>query len=107
MEKVTQPKLAITEDQAKEVAQLLALYLPKTLVWAFGSRVKGTANTRSDLDLVAFADKPQDLAVYQLQQAFEESSLPFRVDLLVWDNLTPAMQNNIRERYVVVQGKRD
>ena len=95
--------LALTVSQAHEVTQLLAKFLPHTKVWAFGSRVKGTATLRSDLDLVVFSSNQQALAVFQLQQAFEESSLPFRVDVLIWDHLTPSMQQNISAHYAVIQ----
>lgn len=57
---------------------------PGTAVWAFGSRVNGTAGEGSDLDLVVrYADgAPADLAA--LKAAFRDSNLPFTVQLLDW-----------------------
>ncbi|MGL5390950.1 MAG: nucleotidyltransferase family protein [Shewanella sp.] len=103
MDKLNLSKLDLTDSQANEVTQLLAIFLPQTKVWAFGSRVKGNATPRSDLDLVVFSSNQQALAVFQLQHAFEESCLPFSVDVLVWDHLTTSMQQNISAHYAVIQ----
>jgi type I restriction enzyme S subunit len=92
----------VSPSQRKELLDLITRYLPNVEVWAFGSRVKWTARSNSDLDLVAFA-KPEDEArVSRLKEALEESSLPFRVDFLVWDNIPENFKKNIQERYVVL-----
>ena len=93
----------LTAAQRKEVAALLQRYLPDTEVWAYGSRVKFTAKPHSDLDMVAFASKEQSQAVANLREAFEESYLPFRVDLFVWDEVPEGFHRNIEEARVVVQ----
>ena len=96
----------MTAAQRKEVAALLQRYLPDTEVWAYGSRVKFTAKPHSDLDMVAFAAKEQSQAVADLREAFEESYLPFRVDLFVWDEVPESFHRNIEEARVVVQEKK-
>ena len=96
----------LTAAQRKEVAALLQRYLPDTEVWAYGSRVKCTAKPHSDLDMVAFASKEQSQAVASLREAFEESYLPFRVDLFVWDEVPEGFHGNIEEARVVVQEKK-
>ena len=73
----------MTASQRREVLALLQQYLPNTEVWAYGSRVQFTAKPYSDLDMVAFAGKEQGQAVANLHEAFEESDLPFRVDVFV------------------------
>ena len=88
----------LTAAEREEVAALLQRYLPDTEVWAYGSRVKFTANPHSDLDMVAFAAKEQSL-----REAFEESYLPFRVDLFVWDEVPENFHGNIEEARVVLQ----
>ena len=93
----------LTAAQRKEVAALLQRYLPDTEVWAYGSRVKFTAKPHSDLDMVAFAAKEQSQAVANLREAFEESYLPFRVDLFVWDEVPEEFHGNIEKARVVVQ----
>ena len=93
----------LTAAQRREVTALLQHYLPDTEIWAYGSRVKFTAKPHSDLDMVAFAAKEQSQAVANLREAFEESYLPFRVDLFVWDEVPEGFHRNIEEARVVVQ----
>jgi len=90
----------LTPGQRKELLGLLSRHLPGVAVWAFGSRVKWTARPDSDLDLVVFSTPEQKDRVAALKEAIEESSLPFRVDLLVWDEIPESFQENIRQAYV-------
>ena len=84
----------------KVLLGLLQNHLPGVAVWAFGSRVKWTSRPDSDLDLVVFAKPEQSHQVHALKDALEESSLPFRVDVLVWDAVSEAFHDNIRREYV-------
>ena len=92
----------ISAEQRQILLDLLSKYLANTKVWAFGSRVKWTTRSNSDLDLVVFSSPEQDSHVSALIEALEESNLPFRVDLLVWDKLPESFQRNIEEGYVVL-----
>lgn len=92
----------ITPGQRKELLGLLLRHLPGVAIWAFGSRVKWTSRPDSDLDLVAFSTPEQKGRVAALKEAIEESSLPFRVDLLVWDEIPENFRANIRSGYVVL-----
>ena len=94
--------LDLTPEQLKKLRELLTRHLPNTEVWAYGSRVKGTAKPWSDLDLAVIAGPQQKAAVADLREAFEESDLPFRVDLFVWDEIPETFRDNIcRERIVL------
>ncbi len=93
----------ISSEHKEILLSLLQTYLPNTKVWAYGSRVKWKARSNSDLDLVVFSEKQQALAVSDLKDALEESDLPFRVDLLVWDDIPEQFQTNIKAQYVEVQ----
>ena len=81
----------ITADQRKTLLALLKRHLPNTTAWVYGSRVKWTARPQSDLDLVVFAKPDQERRVSDLREAFEESSLPFRVDLFCLGRRTRAI----------------
>ncbi|MBF2759258.1 MAG: nucleotidyltransferase substrate binding protein [Ectothiorhodospiraceae bacterium AqS1] len=85
------------------VRQLLEEYLPGTKVWAFGSRVTFKSRRTSDLDLVAFADDSLQDRIHDLREAFEESDLPFEVDVLVWDRIPEYFKPNIEQAYYVLQ----
>jgi len=92
----------ITTSQRKTILGLLEKYLPNITVWAYGSRVKWTARPQSDLDMVAFASPGQKRLVSDLTEAFEESALPFRVDLFIWDEVPEQFQGNIETEHVVL-----
>ena len=54
-------------------------------VWAFGSRVTGTAKEFSDLDLAIDMGNPIPVTVLcTLKDAFSESDLPVKVDIVDW-----------------------
>ncbi len=92
----------VTPAQMKTIRALLQLHLPGVAAWAYGSRVKWTSRPESDLDLVVFAPPEQKADVSSLREAFEESNLPFRVDLFVWNEVPETFRENIEaERFVV------
>ena len=76
------------------VKDILARQLPEFDVYVFGSRVRGTARNTSDLDLAVMSDRPVGAArLADLREAFSDSDLPFKVDIVDW----AATQNNFRE----------
>ena len=90
----------VSPEQYETILTLLRKYLPETTAWVYGSRVKWTSRPHSDLDLVVFAEPGQHLEVGELREAFEESNLPFRVDLFVWDDVPNSFRENIREQHI-------
>ena len=96
------PAIDITAEQRRTVLALLNRHLPDTTAWAYGSRVKWTSRPESDLDLVVFARPEQSARVAELREAFEESDLPFRVDLFVWDEVPESFKARIEGDHVVL-----
>ena len=90
----------LSAEHRATVVALLREYLPGTTVWAYGSRVIWTSRDNSDLDLVVFATRKQVDQVSALREAFEESDLPFRVDLFAWDDVPESFRNRIRAEHV-------
>lgn len=67
------------------VVDLLVRHVPSRDVCVMGSRVTGRAKPYSDLDLVIMGDEPLDLrTLAELRDAFDESTLPFAVDIVEW-----------------------
>ena len=93
----------ITADQRRIVLHLVRAHLPDVDVWAYGSRVNGNARPHSDLDIVAFTAPGQNEQVADLRHAFEESDLPFTIDLFAWDDLPESFHRHIERGYVVLQ----
>lgn len=92
----------LTPAQRRSALRLIDIHLPHTDVWAYGSRVKWTSRPSSDLDLVAFAGPEQRRQVADLREAFEESNLPFRVDLLIWDDIPESFREEIDAEHVAL-----
>lgn len=70
----------------------------------FGSRVDGSPKPYSDLDLAFVAEKELNLAaIGRLKEAFEESDLPFRVDVLDWNSISEDFRKIIAQKYEVLQ----
>ena len=90
----------------REVVEILSRYVPTFDVWAYGSRVKGTTKPWSDLDLVVMGPtRLESRQLLGLQEAFEESSLPFRVEILDWQAVSTEFQDIISSRYEVIKHK--
>ena len=86
------------------VSRILRSVVPDREVWAFGSRAAEAAKPYSDLDLALIGETPLSPdTLAELREAFSESNLPWRVDLVDWATTTPAFRKVISARKVVVQ----
>jgi predicted nucleotidyltransferase len=84
---VTKPLLVdLSGDHRRTVLDILHQNLPlNTQAWVFGSRATGRARRYSDLDLAIDAGRRLTLdETAKLTEAFSESDLPYRVDLVDW-----------------------
>ena len=70
--------------------------------YAFGSRVKGTQKKLSDFDICFMDDIPGHIRSH-IREDFEESNLPFTVDLVDWNSCDEAFRTKIRPDLVVIQ----
>ena len=94
----------ISDIQMEEVLNILERYVPDMEVWAFGSRVKGNAKSYSDLDLLIIGDEKMSINQWgELKEAFQESDLPFRVDLLDWHQISPEFRQVIKQKYEILK----
>ena len=99
---VAPPAIDVTAAERRTVLALLERHLPHTTVWAYGSRVRWTSRPESDLDLVAFTRPEQSGRVEDLREAFDESDLPFSVDLFVWDEISEGFRKRVEAEYLVL-----
>lgn len=94
----------IEPAQLAIVRGILARHATGLAVWAFGSRARGGAKPYSDLDLAVITEKPMALAQYTaLADAFEQSDLPWRVDVVDWATTDEAFRRIIERDHVVIQ----
>lgn len=64
--------------------------------YAYGSRVKGTEKKLSDLDLCYKEDIPANI-VSHIREDFENSDLPFTVDLTAWKHFSDSFKQRIEK----------
>ena len=101
-------KLNVKPEEWKEISQILKTYAPLYEVWAFGSRVTGKAKQFSDLDLAIITQQPLSLNEYAiLKEAFDESDLPFKVDIVDWAATSATFREIIKANKVIVQSAQD
>ena len=98
------PPIDIRPEQWDIVHDILQKYVPQFEVWVFGSRAKWRAREFSDLDLAIISDTPVSLDVRStLSEAFSESDLPWKVDVVDWATTSDSFRKIIAQKKVVVQ----
>ena len=100
----TVPLVDLRPDHWAIVRNVLWEHVPDREVLAFGSRATWTARTYSDLDLAILGDDPLTLnASSSLAEAFAESDLPFKVDVVEWARIEDTFRSKIRRDGVSLQ----
>ena len=89
--------ISLTPAQRRLVLDAIAAHLPPaTKVWVFGSRANGRARRYSDLDLMIDAGRRLTLdETAILNEAFDESDLPYKVDVVDWHAIGERFRNLI------------
>lgn len=91
-------KIFIEQRFLDELITIFKTVTPNGKILAYGSRVNNTAHEGSDLDL-ALVGKG-DLA--KLKSALEESSIPFLIDTIKFENVPESFQKEILKNHVVL-----
>ncbi len=93
----------LPSTQLAEVQKILLEFVPDYEVWAFGSRVNGTAKKTSDLDLVLRGKSPLPIAQkVNLKEAFAESTLPIKIDFVEWNDINETFKTNITVSHEII-----
>lgn len=104
----TKPPVELDARDWRIVQAILARLLPNQEVWAFGSRARGGAKKYSDLDLALVGEERLPFSLLnELAEAFDESDLTIKVDLVDWTATSEAFRRIIEQDRVVVQAKQD
>jgi len=98
---VSAKSIDATPEQLKLIRTILNEHSPGCKVIAYGSKVNGSSTKFSDLDIAVFkADIGQ---IADIKEAFDESDLPFSVDVMHWEKIPEDFQRNILENFFVLQ----
>jgi len=85
------------------VKQILAVKARGCEVRVFGSRVTGKSKPFSDLDLIVIGQQALELPkFFAMKEAFDESDLPFHVDVLDWHRLSDAFRRITEESSEII-----
>ena len=107
---MTQPEhIASPAEHRRLVLDVLRANLPRgTEVWVFGSRATGRARRYSDLDLAIDAGRLLILdELAEVTEAFSDSDLPYKVDLVDWHNIDARWRQTILAEHVALTGRLD
>lgn len=97
-------------DIKKEELEIIINILKKNTpananIWAFGSRVSNNAKKFSDLDLAVELKSNQLLelgSLAKLESFFEESALPWKVDIVDYNGITENFRNLIDQNKIQI-----
>ena len=70
--------------------------------YIFGSRITPKARKFSDLDLLYFEEIPLNVLL-QLEEALEESDLPYKVDLVNYHKCDESFKKIIGKNYICIK----
>ena len=97
--------MLIREKDKEALLRIFAEAAYPLEVWAYGSRVNGTAHSGSDLDLVirgkSLAAIPAAMLA-ELNEKIRDSNMPILVELRDWTRLPDSFHRNIERRYEVL-----
>ena len=86
----------MTTQTLSDLRSILEEYLPESEVFLVGSRARGTSKRYADIDLLL--TRPPRLSKEHralIKSAFEESNIPYRVDLIEADDLTESFRERL------------
>jgi len=93
----------LTERDLATIRQIFNNYADIKSVRIFGSRSNGTYHSGSDIDLAIMNEIVDKRILFRLKGEFEESSLPYFVDLVIFSNLSnDALSRHIQEEGIMI-----
>lgn len=93
---VNQNSFGLTPRDMQTIQNILKKYPVIKKVNVFGSRAKGNFKKGSDIDLAIMNENVSEDIILKLISDFQESSLPYPVDIVNYPTLTqPALKEHI------------
>lgn len=94
-------KIFISDAEKKILLAIFNKYKKDFEVFAFGSRARGDHKKYSDLDICLKGTSKVDPSIISnIKNNFQESTLPYTVDIVDWNDISEKFQNNIRSDLV-------
>ena len=81
--------IAVSSEEFEIIIKILNAHIKKGKVYAFGSRYKNNNRKFSDFDIAIYTGEKLSFEFLNiLKDAFEESDLPYRVDIIDYNNIS-------------------
>ncbi len=91
-------KVHISDEERKILNSVFKEYQDQFEILVFGSRSRGDHKKYSDLDIcLKGKDKINSSVITELKNIFQESNLPYTVDIVDWNNISKEFQVNIKD----------
>lgn len=93
-------KTGLNEKQLETVRSVFVRELPQADIFIFGSRATGKFKPFSDLD-IAVDMKGQKIPIdllTRIENSFEESDLPFKIDIVDLEQISPEFKKAIEDQ---------
>ena len=98
-------ELGITEKEHNIILNILKEYFDKYAFYYYGSRIKGTFNKTSDLDILIKGNQEMPLRdLVEIKEKFDESKLPYIVNFADYNSIDEKFYNLIKDDLVLVEG---
>ncbi|MDB5255437.1 MAG: hypothetical protein JWM14_132 [Chitinophagaceae bacterium] len=99
-------KSGLTERDLNTISSIFSKYPSVHLVYLFGSRAKGNYKKGSDIDMAIMNAGVIEETISRIKGDFEESSLPYLVDLVYYPSLNHVdMKEHIDRVHITVYEK--
>jgi len=93
----------LSEKYYSIIKDIFQRYLPDVEVRVYGSRINGKSKAYSDLYLVIVGKtKTESKLLIKLKEEFEESDIPFRIDIIDWHRTSKEFRQIINKQYEVI-----
>lgn len=94
--------IGVTEQEQKIVFDILSKYKEYSFYF-YGSRVKGTYEKTSDLDILIKGKKEMPLSVLaRIKEKMDESNLPYIVNFTDYHKIDESFYDQIKEDLVLI-----
>lgn len=94
-------KIDLEQRYIDEILKILKVFLPREEIafYIFGSRARGTAKKYSDIDIAIDCNggKLEDLLKIKIEKTFEETTIPYKVDIIDLNDISDSFKNHIKE----------
>ena len=95
-------KLFLRPKDLQILTEIFDKYFPNAEIWAYVSKIDGTAHEGSDLDFVVKSFNDESKNIYALKQLISDSNIPILVDIHQYDKLPDYFKTEIERNYIII-----